>query len=289
MPTTVKRTRKRNPSSLPATISIAMVLVMVGLFMLITLSAKKVSDYLLENIELSVYIYAETPGDSIQLLKTRIDTRPEVKSSTYIDKETASRQFTEEIGQDFVNVLGSNPLLPSINLLLKSEFASQSSMLAIKQELLKNQMVKEVVYQPGLLEEVEKNTQVIGVVILGLSAVFLLIAITLINSTVRLELYSSRFLIRSMQLVGATRWFIIRPFLGKAIKNGFYGVLIAALLLAGFIYTLLQNIPELQQITSVQEFAVIGGVILILGVLLTMVCSYFATSKYLKLKLEELY
>jgi cell division transport system permease protein len=284
-----QKIRKSNPNALPSIVSIAMVLLMVGLFLVIALSAKKLSDYLRENVVITAYLQSD--GDSLAILdlQKELQAKPEIKQVIYTDKETAAKNFSEELDQDFVNALGYNPIRGSFDIVFRPEHVSQGALATMKQELLKNEVVYEAVYETHLLEQIEENIRLILTIISGLSLLFLLIAVTLINSTIRLDLYSRRFLIRSMQLVGATRWFIIRPFVWKAMINGFFGWLLAVLMMGGLFYLIYKWVPGVGEILSIQEMSLIGAFIFIFGIFLTMICSFFATRKYLKLKLEELY
>lgn len=285
----MKSTRRRNPSSLPSIVSIGMVLVMVGLFLILALSARKMSDYLRENVALTVYLQLDADQEEVQRLKAQLEAREGVKSVTYTSQEEAAGQLARELGQDFVNTLGYNPIPATLDIRLKSSGTSQVLLATLKQELMQNQLVRESVYQADILDQIQSNTRKLLTGILVLGALFLLIAVTLINSTIRLDLYSRRFIIRSMQLVGARPWFIIRPFVGKAIASGLWGMLIATLILGAVFYAAYTQIAGAVEVVSWLEIGVMAGAMLLGAVLLTLVCSYLATRKYLKLKLEELY
>ena len=262
---------------------------MVGLFLLLVLNAKKISEYLKENVEVSVLFKPEVSGEKVMEFKRNLEAVPEIKSVTYIDKATAAKNFEEELGQEFVETIGYNPLSDALVVRFHSDFAQESTLIEFKQRMSGSAEVREVVFQRNLLDQINSNVQVIGTVILLFSVVFLLISVALINSTIRLNLYSKRFLIKTMQLVGATRWFIIRPIMMRSVAYGLYGALIAYLFLAALIYALYSFVPFLWQLLGTEDYLIIVGTVLLLGILLTFVSSYFASRKYLKLKIEDLY
>ncbi|MCK4289010.1 MAG: hypothetical protein KAW86_07390, partial [Bacteroidales bacterium] len=182
-----------------------------------------------------------------------------------------------------------NPLLPSIDLRLKAEYANIDSLAIIEKDLLANKNVKEVFYQKSLVHLINKNLRRISIIILGFSILLLIIAIALINNTIRLSVYSKRFLIKSMQLVGATQAFIRRPFILKGILHGILGAFIAILLLVGILYFSQQEIPELVNLQDADLFISIFGFVILLGIIISWMSTFFAVKKYLNLKADSLY
>jgi cell division transport system permease protein len=224
----------------------------------------------------------------IALLK-KLDTETFVKSTEYIPKEKAALQLKKELGEDFIGFLGYNPLLPTIDLRLKAEFASLESVSSIEKKLLSNPEVKEVFYQKDLLEMVNQNIARISLIILAFSAVLMIVAIALINNTIRLSVYSRRFLIRTMQLVGATRHFIRRPFIVNGVINGLVSAILAIGLLLVVISFAFQEIPELIQMVDTGMYLLLILFILALGIVISWFSTFLAVRKYLRMKTDELY
>ncbi|MGA2822685.1 MAG: permease-like cell division protein FtsX [Bacteroidales bacterium] len=281
--------RKIRTSHFSTVISITLVLFMLGLLGLLLLNTKKLSDYAKENIGFSIMIKEGVKEAGIMAFLKKLDTEKYVKSTEYIPKEKAAVQLKKELGEDFIGFLGYNPLLPTIDLRLKAEYANLESVSRIEKKLLANPEVKEVFYQKDLLEMVNQNMERISLIILGFSAVLMIIAIALINNTIRLSVYSRRFIIRTMQLVGATRGFIRRPF----IRNGIIDGLISAIFAIGFlmvvIYFLFQEIPELIQIVDLKLYIGLIIFVLLLGILISWFCTWLSVRKYLRMKTDKLY
>ncbi len=284
-----KYSRRRLRSSYFSTVvSIALVLFMLGLVGLVILNAKKLSDHVKENIGFSIFLKDNVKETDIVKLQKSLDAAEYVKSTQYIDREQAMKIFQEEIGED-IGFLGFNPLLASIDVRLKAGFANSDSIAWIEKELLDNQKIKEVHYKKNLVSLVNENVKKITVVLLAFSSLLLIIAVALINNSIRLAIYSKRFLIRSMQLVGATQGFIRRPFLWKGILHGIMGAFIAIGLLIGVIYTVQKQMPELFELQEVELFASLFIIVVVLGIFISWVCTFFAVLKYLRMKPEELY
>jgi cell division transport system permease protein len=281
--------RKAQTSYFSTVISISLVLFMLGALGLIILHAKKLSDYVKENIGFSIILKENVKEvDIVQLQKT-LDAAYYVKSTEYITKEKAAESLIKDLGEDFVSFLGYNPLLASIEVRLKADYANNDSIAWIERELLANTKVKEVIYQKSLISMVNENIKKISLVMLGFSALLLLISIALINNTIRLSIYSKRFLIKSMQLVGATKGFIRRPFVIKGIMQGIYAGIIAVVLLVGLLYLAQREIPELLYLQDEQLIAILFGFVILLGVLISWLSTFLAVRKYLRLKIDDLY
>ena len=235
-------------------ISISLVLFMLGLLGLIVLNAKQISDHVKQNIGFSIYLQDEISPAELKSLQEKLLAKPYTNRIEYIDKEAAATMLKEDLGEDFVEFLGYNPLAGSIDVYLNADFAETESMNQISAELKKFKKVKEVSYQPDLISEVNDNIQKIGLVLLGFSVLLLIVVIALINNTIRLAIYSKRFLIKTMQLVGATSGFIRRPFVGRGVLNGIISGLIAILLLVGVLYWVSKNIPELMELQNINVY-----------------------------------
>jgi cell division transport system permease protein len=211
------------------------------------------------------------------------------KSARLVSKEEAAREFTQEIGQDFLNFLGFNPLLPSVELFLKSKYANPEAISKIDTEIRRNKEVQDVVYQKNIIEEINKNVKTIGTILVGLSILFMIIAIILINNTIRLNLYAKRFIIKSMQMVGATHGFITRPFVINSFMHGLYGGLLACVLLGGVLYALPYWVEGIRSLYQGAQFAILFIVLIIAGILISMCSSWYSTNHYLKMKIDDLY
>jgi cell division transport system permease protein len=282
--------RKRLQNSYLTTIvSISLVLFMLGLLGLIILHAKKLSDYVKENIGFSIIMKDNIKEAGIIKLQKILDATEYVKSTKYITKEEAAKEFADELGEDFTSFLGFNPLLPTIEVRFKAEYANNDSLAIIKTKILENDNVKEVFYQESLVDVVNKNVRKISFIILGFSLLLMIIAIALINNTIRLSVYSKRFIIRSMQLVGATRRFISRPFIMMGIIQGVIGAILAILLLIGIIYISQREFPELVSLQDIDMFLSLFGMVIVTGILISWLSNYFAVRKYIRLKTDSLY
>jgi cell division transport system permease protein len=281
--------RRLKASYVTSMVSITLVLFMMGLFGLIVLHAKKLSDYVKENISISIIMKDDVKEAGIIQLQKTIDASRFVKSTEYITREDAAEELTEELGEDFVEFLGYNPLLPSIDLKLKAEYANQDSIALIEERLLSDKNVKEVFYQRSLVHLINRNIRRIGLAILGFSILLLIITIALINNTIRLLIYSRRFLIKSMQMVGATNWFISKPFIFKGVLQGVYSAFIVIILLAAIVYVFQKEIPELVNIQDIDLFASLLAFVIILGIILSWISTYFAVRRYLRVKSDQLY
>jgi cell division transport system permease protein len=282
--------RKRLRSSYITTVvSISLVLFMLGLLGLTILHARKLSDYVKENIGFSIIMKDNIKEAGIIKLQKILDATEYVKSTKYITKEEAAKEFAAELGEDFTSFLGYNPLLPTIEVRFNAEYANNDSLAVIKKKILEDSNVKEVFYQESLVDVVNKNVRKISFILFGFSLLLMVIAIALINNTIRLSVYSKRFLIRSMQLVGATRRFISRPFIMIGILQGVIGAIVAILLLIGIIYIAQRELPELVSLQDIDMFLSLFGMVILSGILISWLSNYFAVRKYIRLKTDSLY
>lgn len=270
-------------------ISIALVLLMIGLLGLIMVHVRNLSKYVKENIVLNIIVSDGAKEVDVLALQKQLDTHGYVLKTQYVSKEIAARNLQKDLGEEFVQFLGYNPLLSSIDVYMKEEYANNTSIEAFSRQLSKNPLVKEVIYQKSLIDMVNQNIRVIGLVILAFAGTLLIIAIALINNTIRLAIYSQRFLIKSMQLVGATKNFIRAPFIGYGVLHGLLGALIAVILLLASLYFAQQQIPELIILRNWLEFAIVFAGVLVIGILISGLSTYFAVTKYLRLKVNNLY
>ena len=271
--------------------SIALVLFLLGVFALLMMHAQKLSNHLKENIGFEVVMNSNAKEANILQLQKELEAMPAVKSTEYITKEEAIQRLSEDLGEDFLQWLGNeeNPLLPSINVNFNAEWANNDSLSVIEAQLLKNPNVKEIYYQKSLVNLIDQNVKRIGFALIITSIALLFIAIALIRYTLRLSIYAKRFLVRSMLLVGATASYIRRPFIKSGMSQGFFGALIADIMLAGLLYGLMKRLPEL---ALVQDYRIIIGIfvgIIILGILLGGLYTRSALRKYLNADVDRLY
>ncbi|MCB2194278.1 MAG: permease-like cell division protein FtsX [Bacteroidetes bacterium] len=281
--------RRLRSSYVTSMISISLVLFLLGLLGLLVLNAKRLSDYVKENIGFSVILKENVKEVDVILLQKSLDASEFVKSTNYITKDEAARELQEELGENFIEFLGFNPLLASIEVHLNASYANQDSINVIEQNLQQYDQIKEVFYQKSLVSLVNENIRKISLIILVFSGLLLLVAITLINSTIRLSVYSKRFIINTMQLVGATRGFIRRPFLYRSAGNGILAAVLAMGFLAGVLYAAQK---EFRDIVSFQDIEIIGILflgVLLFGIIINWISTFFAVSKYLRMNVDKLY
>src|ERR1700712_1604883 len=268
---------------------IAMVLLMVGLLGLILVDANNLSRYVKENIVLNIIVDDAAHETDVIQLKKELDKNPSVKEANYVSKELAARNLQKDLGKDFVSFLGFNPLPSSIDVYLKADFANNDNIEKFKTELLKNPLVKEVIYQKSLVDQMNQNLGSITLVVLAFAGIFLVVSVALINNTIRLAIYSQRFLIKSMQLVGATKSFIRKPFLLYGIWHGILGALIAIIILMGTLYLAEKQIPDLVILQNYTEFGIVFLIVIGLGIFISGFSTFLAVNKYLRLKIYNLY
>jgi len=269
--------------------SIALVLLMLGMLGLILVHAKNLSNYVKENIVLNIIVDEGAKETDVLQFQKDLNANPAIKTTQYVNKEMAARNLTNDLGEDFVNFLGYNPLLSTVDVYLKADYANNKSIEVLKAGIAKNPVVKEVIYQGSLIDMVNKNINTIGLIILGFAAILLIISVALINNTIRLAIYSQRFLIKSMQLVGATKNFIRKPFILLAALHGLIAAFIAILILLGILYYAQREIPEIVILRNYTEFGIVLLGLVGVGIFITAISTSFAVSKYLRLKIYDLY
>jgi len=266
-----------------------MVLFMLGILGHVLIFSKKVSEYLRESIEISIELKDGLSDADVFQFKKKLDKKPYIKSTKYISKEDAAKILEEKYGED-MKILGYNPLYASINFNLRSDYANSDSLPAIETELKEYPQTQEIYYPKAIVDLINQNIRKVTLILLAISAILILIAITLIDNTIRLAMYSNRFLIKSMQLVGATRWFIIKPFMVRSLLNGFISGVLAVILMEGLLYYIRVQLPTLVVSSDdLFNFGVVFAAIIVLGVVITWFSTYLSVSKYLRLKLDDLY
>lgn len=280
--------KKSAPSFFYSIISITLVLLLLGILGSILLFSHKISRYFRENIEITLILKDNAHQTDIYAFQKSLERKPYVKSTKYISKEEAAEIMEKQFGED-LQVLGYNPLYASINMFLKADYANEDSLRIIEAELLQNKLVEEVYYMRALITLVNKNIRNITFLLGGLALLIFMISLTLIDSTIRLLMYSQRFLIRSMQLVGATRWFIIKPYLWQGMINGTISGLMAIIALIAILYYLQYRLNQIIEPSDLMYFLLMFLGILLTGILITAISTFFAVNKYLRMKLDDLY
>ncbi len=281
--------RKLRSSYATSIVSISLVLFLLGLVGLLLLNTQRLSTHMLENLGFTIVLSEEAKEVDIIRLQKNLDTKAYVKSTDYITKEEAARETMDELGENFIEFLGYNPLPASIVVKFYAGYANSDSIAAIESELQRFEEVEEVMYQESLIQLVNENVRKISLIILAFSSVMFFIAIALVNNTIRLSVYARRFLINTMQLVGATSTFIRKPFLLRSAGHGVYAAVIAILLLVGVIYLIQQEFMEVISFEDVEILGVLFLLVIILGIILNLVSTYFAINKYLRMKSDDLY
>lgn len=281
--------RRLRSSYITSTISIALLLLLFGLVGLLLLKANQLSDYVRENIHFKVILNDNIPEVEIFRIQKSLDAKPYVKETKYINKEEAAIGLQEALGEDFIETLGYNPLLPTIEVKFLASYANNDSIPIIENDLKEFAAIKEVFYQKNLIQAVNDNIKRISFYILLFSGLIFLIALALINNTIRLAIYSKRFIIRTMQLVGATAGYIRRPFLYKSALQGLIAALIANLFLTLLIYYLQNQIQDRIFLNNMKILAILYGIVIFIGVLLNWFSTYLAVSKFLHINTDKLY
>ena len=282
--------RRLQTSYITTIVSITLVLFMLGLMGILILNSKKLSTYVKENIGFSVILNDNSKEAEIIKLKKELDAKPYVKSTKLVSKQQAAEDFKKELGEDFVEFIGYNPLAASIDVKLYADYANLENIEKIEQDLKKHKkLIKEVYYQKNLISLVNKNIKKISFVLLVFSILLLMISWALINNTIRLSVYSKRFLIKTMQLVGATRGFIRKPFLNSSSIAGIIGGILANLMLIGVIQMTQREFAGAVNFKQIDVLIILFSGIMILGIVIARISSYFAVNKYLNIRGVDLY
>ncbi|HAN79332.1 MAG TPA: cell division protein FtsX [Bacteroidales bacterium] len=267
-------------------ISVALVLFLFGVGALLVLNAKVLSDYVKENIGFSVVLTEDAKDADVSWLQKELDAHTAVKWTKYISKEQAAEELKNDLGEDFVSFLGYNPLFASIDVRLKSDYANNDSIVSLKNYLTKYELIQEIYYQESLIDLVNKNVLKISAILLFFSLLLLISAIALINNTIRLSINSKRFLIKTMQLVGAAELYIQKPFLYTAALTGLIGGALAVLMLHLLLFTGMSELSEILVYNNIWSLSVF---LILLGIVISCLGSWFAVQKYLYTEKSLLY
>jgi len=291
MPKTETRTytRRIRSSAISSIISISLVLLLIGMVGLLLVNGRNIRKQVMESIGFNLILKENIKEADIYQLQKVLDARNYILSTEYITKEEAALETEQMLGEDFIRFLGYNPLPPSIRVRLHQPWTNPDSVMIIEKELLQYDSIEEVYYKKSLLYAVNENIRQISLVILGFSILLMLISITLINNTIRMSIYSKRFIINTMQLVGATRSFIRRPFLFTGAASGFTASLIAMGLLLTMVYLLQKQFEGVISLKDYDLLALLALGVILLGILINWISTYFAVNKYLNIKTNKLY
>lgn len=283
--------RRINTSYITSVISMTLVLFTIGFLGLFLLHTKSLSNYIKENIGFEIIMKDNVKEADIVYLQKQLDLVSGIKSTEYITKEKATERLNNILGEEFTGFIdeNNNPLLPSIDVRFNADWANNDSIAKMENYVLKNETVKEVYYQKSVVHLINKNIRKISLILFGFSLLLLFIAIALINNTIRLSIYSKRFIIRTMQLVGATERFIIRPFIAIGFIQGLISAIIAMSLLYLIMMTAQQNIPELSLLYSSNMLIYLNVFIIVIALLITGISTFFAVEKYLRMKTDHMY
>src|SRR5690606_6307873 len=262
---------------------------MLGALLVILANAGRLSDYVREQIGFTLVLNEELKEADVTRLQKALESADYVKSARYIDKETAARELTEELGEDFTDFLGFNPLFASMDVKLFASYTNSDSLLVIEKEFLKHPQVKEVYYQKDLLAVINENVRKISLFLLVVSALTGFIFVSLINNTIRISIYSERFTINTMQLVGATRSFVRKPFLRRGLSLGISGALVANALLFSVIFSFRNELGVIIDPADLKVLVQLFLLVILLGMSISWISTWFAVNKFLKFKFDELY
>ena len=281
--------RRLRSSYFSVVISIALVLFMVGFLGLVLLKSTQVANHFKEEVVITLFLKNDTSKEQIENLRTSLLKELFTRKIIYISKGDAAKFYAEDLGEDFINYLGTNPLKNSIDIYLNPGFVTPEKMQEISDRFDNNSFVFEVSYDKPLVTFLTQNIQKVSFWLFAISSFFGLVALILINSSIRLSVYSKRFNIKTMQMVGATKGFIRKPFIWSGIQLGFIGALISLAGLAAVIYYIDQKIPTLQLVTDYVTLAYLGGGILLIAFIISWLSTFFATQRFLNLQTDELY
>jgi len=285
-----KRIKKRIAASyFTSTISITLILFLLGSLGLILVNAGKLSDYVKEKIGLTLVLHDNVKEVEILRLQKILNASRFVKSTRYVDKETAAKELQEELGEDFSGFLGFNPLFLSIDVKLFAPYTHPDSLAVLEKTLMEYPEVKEVYYQKNLVSAINENVNKISLFLLIFSGLLTLIFIALINNTIRITIYSRRFIINTMQLVGATRPFIRWPFIRKSIVFGVYGALISYMAIVALVFIYGRGLEGVIDFASLPAMGLVLLIVLGLGILISWLSTVFAVNKFLKMKFDDLF
>lgn len=270
-------------------ISISLVLFLLGLLGLLVLNSKKVADYFKEQIAITVFLKDTAKEVEITQLKQSLALADYTKSAVFVSKEEAAKTHQETLGENFIEYLGENPLQNSIDVYILADYVTSQKMEEITNELKNKEFVDDVIYDKPLIAQLNENVKRISFWVLVISGIFTFIAVLLINSSIRLSIYAKRFTIKTMQMVGATKKFIRRPFVWKSVRLGIIGAVVAMIGMGLVLYYLNKSFPQLQLLSDPILLATLFAFILLMGIVITWISTFIATQRFLNLRTDDLY
>ena len=274
---------------LSTVISISLVLLLVGVAGLLVANARSVSDYFKENMQVSVLMKQEVGDDEAMEYVSDLDAKPFIKSTTFVSREQGAKEMTDLLGEDFLNVFEAAPIPVSVDVTLKADYVSSDSLEVVKNEIMKSPLVDEVVYQQSLVDKLNTNLRKISMVLGVFIVLLLFISFVLINNTVRLNVFSRRFTIHTMRLVGATKSFIRAPFLVQAVFQGLFSALLATLMLVGILFFVRSEFAQLFEVFRLDMLLIVIGVEILAGVLICVVSTALVVGRLVSLSKDLLY
>ncbi|WP_299678711.1 ABC transporter permease [uncultured Tenacibaculum sp.] len=281
--------RRLRSSYASVIISIAIVLFMIGILGLVLLKSTKVANHFKQEVVMSLFLKDDVTKDQIESFRKSLTEKPFTRELFYISKEEAAQTYSKDLGEDFLDFLGTNPLKNGIDLYLKADFVTPEKMEELRKEFEKNTFIADISYDKPLVEQLTKNIKKISFWLLVLSGFFAVVSVILINSSIRLSIYAKRFNIKTMQMVGATKRFIRKPFIWQSIRLGFIGAFLALLALGVMIYYIDKNIPTLELVKDYISLIYLAVGILTAAFIISWISTYFATQRFLNLQTNDLY
>lgn len=276
-------------SYLTLVVSVSLVLFLLGILGMVLINARQLSDYFRESLSFTIMLKEDAREADIRMLQKELDAKSYVKQTEYVSKDEAAVKMEDELGEDFLDFLGYNPLMPTIDVYLLADYTHPDSVIKIEKNILEYPVVDEVFYQESILNLINENVRKISAFLLTISTLLFLIALTIINNTIRLSIYSKRFLINTMQLIGANRSFIRKPFLLKSLFFGFLAALIAIGLLMGLMYLIEKEFFTLFTYENINLFLLLCLALVAAGVVINALSTYFALNRYLGMHEDKLY
>ena len=274
---------------LSSVISISLVLLLVGVASMLLVNAKGVSDYFKENMQISVLMKQDVSDADALAYRDDLEQERYIKNTTFISREQGQRELADQLGEDFLDVFETSPIPVSVDVTLKAEYVSADSLAMVSKEIAKSSLVDEVVYQQSLVDALNANLGKISVVIAVFIGLLLFISFVLINNTVRLNVFARRFTIHTMKLVGATKSFIRAPFLVQSAFQGVFSAMIANIVLVVILFVMRNELEQLFRIFRMDLLLVVMGIVLVCGILICLVSTWFVVNKLVALKKDELY
>ncbi|MBR6547061.1 MAG: ABC transporter permease [Bacteroidales bacterium] len=284
----IMRRRLRN-AYLSSVISISLVLLLVGVASMLLVNAKSVSDYFKENMQISVLMKQNVSDEDALEYRELLDGERYIKSTTFVSKEQGRKELAEQLGEDFLDVFETSPIPVSIDVTLEAAYVSSDSLEVVRAEIAESPLVEEVVYQRSLVDALNANLSRISMVLGVFIALLLFISFVLINNTVRLSVFARRFTIHTMKLVGATRSFIRAPFLLQSAFQGVFAAFLAIIVLLGLMFLMRSSFAQLFEIFRMELLLLVMGIVLVSGLAICLISTYFVVNKLISLHKDELY